>query len=310
MAESERMNDKEIRKYLAAFADGELDVEQNLCVLEQMAMNPQATRRVMHQQQLRQMVNRALREMTPAVDPALRQRIAELALETETVRDAESSNDVIGAADGIEKPRSNTAAPSVLARLTPWLPAIAAAILLAASAAIWFVAPPRGGTSTPPAVAIVRAPDLLDAKRINVLETRHQSCSERIELLHNAERFGRAIADVPSKVTGFLGEQTSPILDLSALGYEFSGAGECAAPGARAVHLVYRHRDAPVSSEAISLWVRADPEESINVQAGKLYEVPRPQSAGSIVMWRTGGSVYYLVGDAAEEVKNAALALQ
>jgi len=48
------MKESEIRKYLPAFADGELDVEQNLKVLEHMAMDPKATRRVMHQQQLKQ----------------------------------------------------------------------------------------------------------------------------------------------------------------------------------------------------------------------------------------------------------------
>ena len=62
---SKSMDSKEILRYVEAFADGELDVEQNLRVLEHMAMNPTATRRVLHQQQLRQAVERVIRQVTP-----------------------------------------------------------------------------------------------------------------------------------------------------------------------------------------------------------------------------------------------------
>lgn len=300
MAKFDQMDHKEIRKYLAAFADGELDVEQNLCVLEQMAMNPQATRRVMHQQQLRQVVDRAMREMTPPVSDDLRARLENLAEQTPaTVPNSESENAT----------PSDDGKPTVLARIAPWVPAIAAAILLAASATFWFMGQPQQ-TIPSQSITVVRAPKLLDSRRIDVLESRHVACTKRIEELHNAALFGRVIADVPAKMTNFLGEQTTPVLDLSALGYQFSGAGECAAPGAKAVHLVYREQDAPVATEALSLWVRADKDHEIKIQSGKLYEVPRPNESGSIVMWRRNEAVYYLVGDAAEEVKNAALALQ
>lgn len=298
MAKFEHMDDKEIRKYLAAFADGELDVEQNLRVLEQMAMNPDATRRVMHQQQLRQQVDRVMRAMVPPIDESLRDSIASLAIETAST----SEDDVTG----------RKSPGGILARVGPWgqwLPALAAAFLLAASVTFWIL----GQSETAPTVApitVVRAPNLLNAQRIQVLETRHEFCSQRIEELHNADRFGRIIGDLPSKITRFLGEQSTPILDLSALGYKFGGAGECAAPGAKAVHLVYRSNNAESEAGALSLWARADAENKIKVQAGKLYEVPRSDKIGSIVMWRRDGVVYYLVGNAAEEVKNAALALR
>ena len=82
MAKHEHMDDKEVRKYLAAFADGELEVEQNLRVLEQMAMNPQATRRVMHQQQLRRAIKRSIDESTPEDSDRLRETISDLAQNT------------------------------------------------------------------------------------------------------------------------------------------------------------------------------------------------------------------------------------
>ena len=54
----------ECKKYLAAFADGELDVDQNLRLLERMKMDPNATARVTHQQQLRENVCRSLHLQT------------------------------------------------------------------------------------------------------------------------------------------------------------------------------------------------------------------------------------------------------
>src|SRR5688572_13437752 len=67
------------RKFLAAFADGELDVTQSLAVLEHMALHPDATRRVMHQQQLRHAVAQTLSGSAAPVPEPLRARVAALA---------------------------------------------------------------------------------------------------------------------------------------------------------------------------------------------------------------------------------------
>src|SRR6185295_16269856 len=71
-------DEKDLRKYLTPFADGELDVEQSVRVLEHMAMNPQATQREMHQQQLRQAIGRHLLARAPSAPPDLKARLETL----------------------------------------------------------------------------------------------------------------------------------------------------------------------------------------------------------------------------------------
>ena len=69
------MDSKECKKYLAAFADGELDVDQNLRLLERMKMDPNATARVTHQQQLRDSVCRCMTGDCPPLPSSLQQSI-------------------------------------------------------------------------------------------------------------------------------------------------------------------------------------------------------------------------------------------
>ncbi len=79
---SDSMSPRDCRKFLAAFADGELDVRDNCRVLEQLAMDPANARRVAHQQQLRELVKRCVEEQQEAIGgcPAsLRQEIEALA---------------------------------------------------------------------------------------------------------------------------------------------------------------------------------------------------------------------------------------
>ena len=80
------MNENEARKCLPMFADVEQGVKKNLQVLEHIVMNPEATSRVMHQQQLRQRVNRSIQESTPTVLTWLDQRLREIAEQTTDLR--------------------------------------------------------------------------------------------------------------------------------------------------------------------------------------------------------------------------------
>lgn len=74
------MNPKHLRKFLSAFADGELATEQNLRILKRMALDPQTTRRVMHRQQLRKMVRRAMDDPALKAPETMRPQIVKLAL--------------------------------------------------------------------------------------------------------------------------------------------------------------------------------------------------------------------------------------
>ena len=73
------MNPKHLHKFLSAFADGELAIEQNLRILKRMALDPQTTRRVMHRQQLHKMVRRAMDDPALKAPETLRAQIVKLA---------------------------------------------------------------------------------------------------------------------------------------------------------------------------------------------------------------------------------------
>lgn len=279
------IDDKEVRKYIEAFADGELDVEQNLRMLEHMAMNPRATRRVMHQQQLRQAVDRAMRESTPAIPQPLRGKIEQLAAEWDG-RPARQENTT--------KPARPTR-PGVIAKIGRWLPAVAAALLLGASIVLFVLSQSPGGGDP-----------LLETRHIRAASfvARHNACSKQLENLHRADAFGTQIADIPGKVAErFDLSATLPVLDLSSLGYAFAGAGDCAAPGAAAVHLVFRADDGP---GAISIWVRPAADSDGDIEPGKLYAAAPRKGQHPLLMWRRGDVIYYLIGDDADKVREAA----
>jgi anti-sigma factor RsiW len=289
------MNDKDVRKYIEAFADGELDVEQNLTVLEHMAMNPDATRRVMHQQQLRQVVDRAMREMSPSPSDDLRARIEALA--------DDARRDSLDEAAGQSKSQT-----TVLARFGRWLPTIAAALLL--GVALWLFSQsqnlngllPDGGSA---AVQLIYNSGLITDSSRSAFAVRHATCGKQIEQLQQADYFGQEIADLPKRVTSFLGQDNDtemPVLNLAALGYKFAGAGQCAAPGAKAAHLVYRNEQ----GEALSLWVRSGAADELKIKPGKLYAAATDGKVNPVLVWRRGDHVFYLVGDTVEDVRQAA----
>lgn len=281
------MDDKEIRQYIEAFADGELDVEQNLRVLSHMAMNPDATRRVMHQQQLRQVVERAMREMTPPPPAELRAKVERL---VEAGADHRGDDAAAGR-------------PTVLARLARWLPAVAAALMLA-TAGVLFVQSLSDDSSNAKRddLPIIYNASLLDGQRRQAVRMRHAACAKAISNLHHALQFGTVIAEMPALAADYLGTDLEmPVLDLSAMGYRFEGAGKCAAPGAKAVHMVYRGAD----DQAISLWVRAGGADELGLEAAKLYAADAPDASNPILIWRRGAHAYFLVGDAADHVRRA-----
>jgi hypothetical protein len=275
----------EARKYLAAFADGELDVEQSLGVLEHMAMNPVATRRVMHQQQLRQAVGRTLRAATPAPPAYLR-----AALEVK-----------LGA------PAANAAAdadrgPYRLRWLGRWLPLAAAAVLLLASALTLYHARPAasGGEG---AAQTVLAPDLVDK-----FAARHNGCARALQQLNDAAAFPADLKAMPARLAAYLGTQPYGVLDLSALGYDFWKAGKCILPGPAAVHLIYRRHDGG-ARDSLSVWIAAD-KGQVPIDADKPSLIAGADKPHPMIVWRHEGLVYYIVGDSFDGVDGAAALLR
>ncbi len=279
-----KLDHDEVRGYLAAFADGELDVEQNLRVLEHMAMDPQSTRRVMHQQQLRQAVGRVIRGDAPGAPADLRGKV-EAAL-----ADVPATN----------TPRSTRAPRSVLAVIGRWAPAAVAAVLLVSALTVL-----RTADSSGPAVA--GADVLFSAAKVQEFGRRHVSCSRMLDRLHGSELFPRQVSQLPGALTAYLGD-SGPVLgslDLTGLGYRFVGAGKCLVPGTGSVHLVYEAAERTARSDSLSLWIRAY-DGKTDIEPGKLYTASGPSAVHPVLVWRVGDVVYYLVGDGPEQTRVAA----
>jgi len=298
----EPMDDIELRKYVEAFADGELDVESNLRVLERMAMSPDATRRVVHQQELRRMVDRAMREQTPAVPAALRAKIEAL------TRPAAHA----------ERAAMRHGASPIAGRIGRWAWPAAAAMIALAAVGLWLANRPPSETrpriaapdkNNHPFAAPVFAANLIADDRPARMGRKHDRCAEQIQNLRGIEQFTREVEAIPRDVENFLGIGGSmPVLDLSSVGYEFAGAGPCGLPGGKAVHLVYNPIDPAEQNASVSLWIRADAGE-VQVEEGKVYAANPNDAAHPILVWRRGNVVYYLAGQATSRMLDAAKAL-
>ena len=290
MAES--LNEHESRKYLAAFADGELDVEQNLRVLEHMAINPTATRRVMHQQQLRQAVDRTIRNETPATPEALKQQIQKLMADTPVTDQAAVTRGATRAQD-----------VSVLARIGRWVPLTAAAIFFVAALVVQNL-PEQNTPLLFPSIAQNPVPE----SQYGMFVKRHLGCSRMVDKLMHTELFPQDLKALPASLSKYLGGKATPGLDLSSIGYEFYAVGECAVPGKQSVHLIYHAKNDPTGQDALSLWMRRysglpaiEPDQAYYVEAG---------GSHPLIVWRQGDMIYYLVGNSLTNTDRAAQKLR
>ncbi|MEX0745066.1 MAG: hypothetical protein WD118_05650 [Phycisphaeraceae bacterium] len=289
------LDDKQIRGCLSAFADGELDVEQSLQVLERMAMDPQMTRRVLHQQQLRQRVAQAMADRQPATPDAVRQQITAAAQRDDLPQQA---------ADAARQGKG-----SLVRR---WLPsAVAAALLIAALGTVQFGGSDDGrpgvieyvDRNEPGAAAII---NLTSADRFG---QRHVRCSRDITPLFNTDRFPKHVAALPNTLESLFGRSfNGPPLDLTLFGYEYSQAGECLLPGGKSVHVLYRAAEGAERSDALSLWITTNSAD-LRLEPGRLYTAADDEKPHPLLIWQHDGLTYYLVGDAMPRVYQVARAM-
>jgi len=281
---SKKMDEKEARKYLAAFADGELDIEQNLELLEYMKMDSNATARVTHQQQLREAVDRTVRSNTPAMPAELRQSIEKLV-----------------AADEAGEPSP------VAGRIVPvWLSnSLSVAAVVAFAAMVMFMSATRTTVLTP---SDANAYSLITDTRASQFFSRHTGCTEVIERLHQYVDAPEELTAVPSFISQQLGSGVYDSLDLSNAGYEFVAAGDCRVPCKKAAHLVYRAKPETGRNDSISLWIAPD-KGNLNIMEDAMYRARGPEFPHQIIVWRHAGSIYYLVGDFYPAVEKAYVTL-
>lgn len=297
------MNSKECKKYLAAFADGELDVDQNLRLLEYMKMDPNATARVTHQQQLRDSVCRCMSADCSSMPDALKQSVIQM-FESPTQESVDEN--------------------AVIARIPPyqvtaWLSSIAALVAITLSLMLYLNQPhtnpsfansPVAAAQHMPGFNIYAAASMLPTAQVNRFVNQHVSCAEQISRLMHFANNPTSIEEVPKVVSDHLGMQSYPCLDLSSIGYKFAGVGPCHIPGNKAAHLIYKSTNpqAAAYNDTISLWIAPD-DGSLNLAPNKVFRIRGPESDHPLITWRHNNLIYYMVGDSYPNVQKAYVTL-
>lgn len=274
---------------LTAFADGELDGEQNLLVLKRLAQEPALAERIAGQQRLRKAVGRVMDGPQYKAPAALRDTLVRMSREEAPAEDR----------DPAAAPRRSDAGPSVLARIGRWLPAAVAALFFIGALVALNHANNRDGGR------LITAANVLNASLVDQFGNRHFKCSRDITPVHGTDRLPQDLAALPGALSDYFHQPIDPqVLDLSALGYEFDVAGLCLLPGKGAVHLIYKSQPASGHSDMLSLWMRPFQEGS-GIEPDRLYTTADPENHFPMVVWRHGNMVYYLVGDTYDTVERA-----
>jgi len=267
---------------VAAFADGELEGEEHLQMLEKSQCCRETAARIRHQQQLRRACERVMMKQKEACDCpcALKERISALCAD-----------------EACESTRS------VLGRIGRWAPALVAAVLLLG--VVYLYRDAFTGTGIAGNVPIETIIPVAQAERFN---TRHATCSKSVDTLYNVHKYPGSLTALPQSVAAQLGTPV-PALDLTSLGYRFAGAGDCLIPGTESVHLVYKADPASGHSDSVSLWMCPD-KGDLPLAEGTIYTRGCPKSNHKLLIWKRGGVVYYLLGDEADRTEVIANSLQ
>jgi anti-sigma factor RsiW len=295
----EPLDRQQVRRYLAAFADGELEVTENLAVLEQLSRDPYHTQRVVHQQQLKQAVGRAMRE--PAQAPAsLRERIEAMAGDSTSELGGGSQVKATRGRWGGSWPRR--IAPRTSRRR--WWVSLAAAALIGLAAPVGIVIDGMGPGQEPGTIAQAGVMNTDTARQFS---KRHVACAYGQAELMNAARYPTELGRLPAAMRQRLDRQplSADRLDLGAVGYRFYRAGDCRIPGDEGVHVLYRARSDSGRRDAISLWIHPA-QGGLPIEPNKVYDATGEDAVHPILLWKHDGLVYYLVGDSAKRVHAAA----
>ena len=280
-------HDARLSDPLAAFADGELTGPDSRDVVERIATDTAAARRVLQQQHLRRSVARAMKSQAPPVPDRLR-------VEIERISAGAPLRPAAGAAPPATPAQWDL---PVLARIGRWVPSAIAALLLITTAILFLnhdVAPDGRDIGN----VLIES-----AQNRRMFYDRHHSCASGAEPLQGREQFGASLELLPARLSRHLGGADTPSLDLSGIGYTFFAAGQCTLPGAGSVHLIYRH--ATRSDDSLSLWLKRYAGEPA-IEAGRIYIATDEGAAHPLLLWRDSSTIYYLVGDSDEHIDEAA----
>ena len=267
------MDCKRFRKYVGAFADGELDIQHNLDVLDHLKMCPSCASRVDEIGLLKQSVKRAF-GAARAPQPLLQQ--------IPDSHDAEADARLARSGAG------STARSRRLPRLGIAL-GMAAAFLLAV--ALWQFGSPsqiRPGTIT-----------VVTGRAVADVREQHRACVLRRGLRHHDPSMPRDLTRLAQHLQREL-KLDVLVPDLSPHGFELVGADRCGIRGRPGAHVLYH---SATTGGALSVFtVRYLPEISAgaigNPEASRFFV---SDASIPVVAWHQGPQTYVLCGDLPSE---------
>lgn len=273
------MNCRSFRKFVGAFADGELDTQANAEALEHLNMCPTCAQRVADVQQLKQAIVRSMGQET--APEHLRAKVEALvASRTET------TGEPTGSAMG-----------RLVYRLMVPL-GIAAAIVM--SIAVWEWATP-GDVPLAPGIKTVR-----DVRLASEVRNQHRMCMVHV-LEHHDRSLGRGLNGISRRLTDRL-KLRAIAPDLADHGFALVGADQCGVMGRPGGHVLYRKDDGAmlsVFSTALADCDKVSLGRSMRHQGMEFTVDQRDNLA--VVAWSQGCAMYIFCGQVpVEQVLEAA----
>ncbi len=279
------MNCMAFRKFTQAFADGELDVEQNLTALEHLNMCPDCARRVVEITSLKAALERIWDR--PDVQSGLPNPI-ESALANETATPLTTAMDSIARASDNRAGRHTFGRRAV--RMFP---------ILAAAAAILFVVAvwrnfPR--TSVTPSGSMT----VLARRAVEDIRQTHTQFSFPGATLHHDASLSRDLPTIASR----LGERLDLNVhapDLSSYGFSLASGNQCFVEGRRAAHILYRETAARLVLSIFTLPYMPELRPSGITTLGDSDYFVSSDVNFTLMAWHEGRQTYVACGEIEED---------
>lgn len=213
------MNCATARRYLYAFADGELPVKENCEVIDHLKMCPECTRIATEQQELRLALRRSL-NVVPMPD-GLSDRVA-------------------ASINGRSESAVGPPPPGGTRRRRMFVPMAAAASVLLAATTYWMI--PRAPDESS-AVRPARLPEGGDEAVQLVVQMHEQCAADGPE--HQDPGLPHDLNNLPMAISKHFGDVLDVLVpDFNPFGFAFESAGFCGFTKTRGAHLVYASSDA------------------------------------------------------------------
>lgn len=264
------MNCQDAKRFLGAFADGELETETNLAILEHVNMCPSCATRVADVQSLKMSLQRI--DTQQRVPAGLEERVRASIPTSGT----DSSGPIQAAS-----PVSRAGTGWIYRLLAP--ASIAAAILVAVFIWRWPAGDlqPDPGTVTAPGVSF---------RLVSDVRQQHVDCT-RLGPKHHRESLGWNLPAIATELSRELSLDVAAV-DLSRFGYRFHSADTCGVMGRRGAHVVYQPQEGGPLLSVFSIEHVAG-LESTQTDDGYAVDV---REGYTFITWHAGGTTYVLCG--------------